>query len=106
MVERCSLTAKTFWTWHKCDLEPYNNNQQTTKLTLMVDIGKELWPLLNKELRVEMLSLVHYCFYTSEDAYQITCPYTFGSNKVQNLLIEFAKVPKKQNKTNEGVFQS
>ena len=88
-----------FWTWHKCGLEHYDNNQQTTKLTLMVDIGKELWPLLNKELRVEMLCLMYYCFYTSEDAYQVTCPYTFGCCKnVQNLLIEFAKVPKKTNK--------
>ena len=83
-----------FWTWNESDAEEYNRDRQETKLTLIVSIAKDVWSHLDTlALKQQMIELIYYCFWTCEDAYQLTAATTFNDYpQVVNMIQEFMKV--------------
>ena len=83
-----------FWTWNESNAEEYNRDRQETKLTLIVSIAKDVWSHLDTlALKQQMIELIYYCFWTCEDAYQLTAATTFNDYpQVVNMIQEFMKV--------------
>ena len=83
-----------FWTWNELDCKEYDTDEQTTKLTLVIQIAKDAWPnLINDNLRTEMIRLIYYCFVTCDPGYQKSAASTFGNYpQIKEMVEGFFKI--------------
>ena len=82
-----------FWTWNELECEEYDTDQQTTKLTLMVQIAEDAWPNLDTiNLKTDMIKLIYYCYATCEIGYRDTAASTFQNYpQIEKMIDEFRK---------------
>ena len=86
-----------FWTYHDLSLEPYDNDEQVTKLSLIINIARDCWEKLKKlQLRREMIFLIYYTYLTCELEYRNTCRRTFRNYPdIESMIKEFPELPKR-----------
>ena len=84
-----------FWTYHDFSLRPYDNDDQVTKLSLIINIARDCWDKLEPlQLRRKMIFLIYYTFLTCELQYRKTCSPTFRSYpNIEKMIEEFPELP-------------
>ena len=95
-AEHNDVRTVLFWTWTNKDCLQYNSDVQETKLTLMIQLAQDVWNRLKEngdlKQKTELLTLVYYCFSTSENLYCSTYSNTLRNIKhIPSLLNEFSK---------------
>ena len=95
-----SLRLLLFWTFTRKNDEPYDNDVQGTRLTLITDIISMMWKELTYKERFHALKAVTYCFYASEPNYRKFAPLSFLSG-----LPNFAVLLDNFNKDFEALFE-
>jgi len=87
------VRVQMFWTWSEKAAELYKTDYETTILTLIIQIGKDVWKSLRTKEKIEMVRVVHCFFNHCEDIYKQTCHEIYhGYKYITEMLLEFSNV--------------